>query len=74
MQWKPFGEKIDGNLTFEEHVEGLCKIANLKVSALARISSSIRFEQRTRIVNSFITSHLEKNSPKKLKTVGYRNV
>ena len=40
-----------------EHVERLCKKASQKVSALARISSLMRFEQRKRIVNSFITSH-----------------
>ena len=48
---------IYNKLTFEEHVEGLCKKATQKVSALARISFLIRFEQRKRIVNSFITSH-----------------
>ena len=50
-------KKIDNKFTFQEHVEGLCKKASLKVSALARISSSMRLEQRKRIVNSFITFH-----------------
>ena len=54
---KLLGIKIDENLTFEEHVEGLCKKVSQKVSGLARISSLMRFEQRKRIVNSFITSH-----------------
>ena len=36
---KLFGIKNDNSLTFEEHVEGLCKKASQKVSALARISS-----------------------------------
>ena len=54
---KFFGIKIDNKLTFEEHVEGLCKKASQKVSAVARISSLMRFEQRKRIVNLFITSH-----------------
>ena len=54
---KLLGIKIDENLTFEEHFEGLCKKASQNVSALARISSLMRFEQRKRIVNSFITSH-----------------
>ena len=52
-----WGIKIDIKLTFEEHVEGLCKRASRKVSNLARISSLMRFEQRKRIVNSFITFH-----------------
>ena len=52
-----FGIKIDNKLTLEEHIEGLCKKASQKVSAVARISSLMRFEQRKRIVNLFITSH-----------------
>ena len=54
---KLLGIKIDNKLTFEEHVEGLCKKASQKVSALARISSLMRLEQRKHITNSFITSH-----------------
>ena len=54
---KFFGIKIDNKLTLEEHVEGLCKKASQKVSAVARISSLMKFEQRKRIVNLFITSH-----------------
>ena len=52
-----FGIKIDNKFTLEEHVEGLCQKASQKVSAVARISSSMRFEQRKHIVNLFITSH-----------------
>ena len=43
---KLLGIKIDNKLTFEEHVEGLCEKASQKVSALARISSLMRFEQK----------------------------
>ena len=49
--------KVDNKFTFEEHIEGLCKKASQKVSAVARISFLMRFEQRQRIVNLFITSH-----------------
>ena len=49
--------KIDNKLTFKKHVDGLCKKANQKVSAVTRILSLMRFEQRKRIVNLFITSH-----------------
>ena len=35
--------KINDKLTFEEHVEGLCKKASQKISALARISPLMRF-------------------------------
>ena len=54
---KFFGIKIDNKLTLEEHIEELCKKARQKVSAVAKISSFMRFEQRKRIVNLFITSH-----------------
>ena len=47
------GIKINNNLTFEEHVEGLCKKASQKVSAVARILFLMRFEQRKRIVHNF---------------------
>ena len=40
------GKKIGNKLTFEEHVEGLCRKARQKISAVARISSLIRSEQR----------------------------
>ena len=40
---KFLGIKIDNRLTFEEHVEGLWKQASQKVSAVARISSLMRF-------------------------------
>ena len=53
-----FGIKIDKKLTLEEYVEGLCKKASQKVSAVARISSLMRFEQRKPIVDLFITSHI----------------
>ena len=52
-----FGIKIDNKLTLDEHVEGLCKKTSQKISAVARISSLMRFEQRNSIVNLFITSH-----------------
>ena len=54
---KFLGINIYNKLTFEEHVERLCKKASQKAIALARISSLMRFEQRKRIVNLFITSH-----------------
>ena len=54
---KLLGIKIDNKLTFEEHIEGLCKKASQKVSALARISSLMGFEQRKCMVSSFIASY-----------------
>ena len=52
-----FGIKIDNKLTLDEHVEGLCKKTSQKISAVARISSLMRFEQRNRIVNVSLASH-----------------
>lgn len=49
--------KIDKKLTFEEHIKGLCKKASQRVHTLARILFFMRFEQKKRIVNSFIISH-----------------
>ena len=40
--------KIDNKVTLEEHIEGVCKKASQKVSAVVRISSLMRFEQRKR--------------------------
>ena len=54
---KFLGIKTDNKNTFEEQVEGLCKTASQKFSAMARMSSLMRFEQRKRIVNLFIISH-----------------
>ena len=49
-----FGIKIDNKLTLEEHIEGLCKQVSQQVSAVTRIASLMRFEQRKRIDNLFI--------------------
>ena len=53
---KLLGIKIDNKLTFEEHVEELCKKASQ--NSVARISYLMRFEQRKSIVNLFIIFHL----------------
>ena len=54
---KLLGVTIDNNLSFEQHVEDLCKKANQKINALARIAYYMNLEQRKLILNSFITSH-----------------
>ena len=46
--------KIDNNLNFREHIESLCKKASKKINALSRLASSINFEQRRLIMNSFV--------------------
>ena len=35
----PQGSKIDGNLTFHDHIMSLCSKANKKLSALSRVST-----------------------------------
>ena len=54
---KLLGIKIDNKITFEKHVEKLSKKGRQKVSAVARISPLMRFEQRKPIVNLLMTSH-----------------
>ena len=54
---KLLGIKIDSNLNFKEHIESLCKKSSQKVNALSRLASSMNFEQRRLIMNSFIVCH-----------------
>ena len=54
---KLLGIKIDSHLNFKEHIESLCKKASQKINALSRLASSMNFEQRRLIMNSFIICH-----------------
>ena len=54
---KLLGINIDSNLTFETHVESLCKKASQKLNALLRVTWSLNFDQRKLLLNAFITSH-----------------
>ena len=54
---KLLGIKIDNELSFNEHIEDLCKKASQKLNALSRLASTTNFQQRRLIMNSFITSH-----------------
>ena len=57
-KYKKFPEvKVDHELNFNEHVSSLCKKASQKINALSRIASSMTFNQRRLISNSFITLH-----------------
>jgi len=53
---KLLGIQLDCNLTFNEHVENLCKKASQKLSALARISSFIDESKRRVLFKAFIVS------------------
>ena len=54
---KLLGIKIDQKLSFEPHLESLCKKASQKLKALARMASSLKFKQRKLLSNAFITAH-----------------
>ena len=53
---KLLGIKIDHELSFQPHVESLCKKVSQKLKALARMTSSLKFRQRKLLLNAFITS------------------
>ena len=53
---KSLGIKIDQKLSFEAHVESLCKKASQKLNSLTRMASSSKFIQRKLLLNSFITA------------------
>ena len=51
------GIKIDNNPSFKEHIESLCKKASQKINALARLASSINFEERRLKITFFVVCH-----------------
>ena len=50
------GITIDSNLSFENHINSLCRKASAKLSALARIAGFMNITKRRMIMKSFITS------------------
>ena len=50
------GITIDCNLSFNKHINNLCKKASVKLNALARIAGYMDFPKRRLIMKSFITS------------------
>ena len=53
---KLLGVIIDNKLDFTEHLNTVCKNANLKLHALNRISRLLSLEQHVRIINAYIKS------------------
>ena len=53
---KTLGIIIDNELKFDIHINSLCKKANQKLHALARISNFMSFEKRKVIMKAFILS------------------
>ena len=53
---KKLGFIIDKKLTFKSHLENICKKANQKLTAVARITKFTSRLQRKILLNSFIKS------------------
>ena len=50
------GATIDSDLTFEGHINNICKRASQKLNDLARITPYMNIQKRRTIIKSFITS------------------
>ena len=50
------GIAIDSNLTFENHINNICKKEGQKLNALARVAPYINMQKRRIIMKSFVTS------------------
>ena len=50
------GITIDSNLTFENHINNICKKASQKLNALARVAPYMNMPERRIIMKSFVTS------------------
>ena len=53
-----FGITTDSKLTFENHINKLCKKASQKLNALARISNLMVFDKRKITMKAIITSRI----------------
>ena len=53
---KLLGVTIDNKLTLDCHVSDMCKKANRKINALARIATFININKRRILINSFFRS------------------
>ena len=50
------GITIDSNLSFENHINSICKKASQKLNVLARIAPYMNIQKPTTIMKSFVTS------------------
>ena len=53
------GITIDSNLSFNKHVNNLCKKASAKLNALASIAGYMDFPKRRLIIKAFVTSQFD---------------
>ena len=47
---------MDSNITFENHINNICKRASQKLNALARVAPYMNIQKRIIIMKSFVTS------------------
>ena len=52
---RPLGVKIDSKLSFNTHIDNICKKASLKLNALSRITPDLDFLKKL-LINSFFIS------------------
>ena len=50
------GATINSNLSFDKHINNLCKNTSAKLNALARIAGYMDIEKRRMIMKAFVTS------------------
>ena len=55
---KLLGVKFDYILTFDAHIDDICKKAGLKLSALSRIATYMECNKKRLLVNAFFISQL----------------
>ena len=55
---KLLGLKFDYILTFNAHIDDICKKAGLKLNALSRIAPCMEFNKKRLLVNGFFISQL----------------
>ena len=55
-QERLLGVMVDRGLTFQKHVEKLCKNAGAKVTALGRLVTIVSMEKKKILMNTFIES------------------
>ena len=54
---KLLGVRIDNHLDFSEHISNICKKANLKLHALARVAHLIKRDKLCILMKAFIDLH-----------------
>ena len=63
------GITIDSNLTFENHINNICKRVSQKLNALAKVAPYINIQKRRIIMKSFVTSQFGYCPSKSLVTI-----